>query len=101
MEKSVQESGVEPPTSAVLRPRHNQLDHPFKNKTAAVGHHGIFENGQNVQEGGVEPPTSAVLRPRHNQLDHPCADTIKPCLIIHTVCAAFAFYKYIIEFVQK
>jgi hypothetical protein len=25
---SVQEGGVEPPTSAVLRPRHNQLDHP-------------------------------------------------------------------------
>ena len=24
----VQEGGVEPPTSAVLRPRHNQLDHP-------------------------------------------------------------------------
>eukprot|EP00986_Skeletonema_menzelii_P004748 scaffold1663_cov158-Skeletonema_menzelii.AAC.3 len=24
----VQGGGVEPPTSAVLRPRHNQLDHP-------------------------------------------------------------------------
>ena len=28
METKVQEGGVEPPTSAVLRPRHNQLDHP-------------------------------------------------------------------------